>query len=419
MVEEAGPLPERAGWTGTQIAVLAILLVVTNGVTGSVIFFAIPTGPAALTVYHPWAGSERDLFLPVIDDFTDRTGIQVTDRTFRQEDLQPILPSQFAAQRTPADVIFMPGGFITDFGQDGHAMDVSRFINEADFIPTMLDPVKVGEVFYGAAFTAKVWGLWYRDSVFTTNGWDKNPGTFAEFQTMLGDIMADGTVPIVSGNGVGWPLTGVVEAFIATYGGAQMHKDLISGAKAFTDADVKAIFTDYLVPLLQAGYFDTAVEWTQGVQDLSDANNALYMMGSWLPTMSQTEDQDDMRTMNLPGGVTLADQGVQMSADFFFIPTYTTKPAEAQAFLEYLISPEGQEKQIEQGGHFATNLNADDSVAPPTFSGDLIAGKQPLADLDDSLAGDFQSTFWSQLQLLWADPFADLDTILQAIEAAR
>ncbi|MDX1534864.1 MAG: hypothetical protein R3291_04520, partial [Thermoplasmata archaeon] len=70
MAEEMGPMPERTGWTGTQVAVLVILLVVTNAVTASVMFFAFPAGPAgpaAITIYHPWAGSERDLFLPVLE----------------------------------------------------------------------------------------------------------------------------------------------------------------------------------------------------------------------------------------------------------------------------------------------------------------------------------------------------------------
>lgn len=419
-MEESVPAPPSGAWSGRNLAIIVALLVVTNAVTGVAIYFATPraAGTQAIVVYHPWSGSERDLFLPVLDDFTDRTGIQVTDRTFRQEDLQPILPSQFANGRTPADVIFMPSGFITQYGQDGHAMDVTSLITEADHLAGSLDPVKVGEVLYGAAYTMKVKpGFWYRDSVFTTNGWDKDPANFAGFQALLADIMGDGVVPIVSGDGVGWPLSDVVEHFIATYGGAQMHKDLVSGAKAFTDADVKSIFTTYLVPLLQAGYFDTPVEWTQGVQDLSDGENALYFQGSWLPTMSQTEDESDMRAMPLPGGV--ANQGVVAPVDYFFIPMYTDKPDEARAFLEYLISVEGQEKQIEQGGHFATNVNADPSKAPPTYSGDLIAGKEVLPDLDDTIAGNFQTTFWAQLQLLWDNPNTDIDTLLATIEGAR
>jgi multiple sugar transport system substrate-binding protein len=120
--------------------------------------------------------------------------------------------------------------------------------------------------------------------------------------------------------------------------------------------------------------------------------------------------------MALPGGV--ANQGVVFGVDYLFVPTYTTRMAEAQTLFDYLISVEGQEKQIEQGGHFATHVDADPSIAPPTFSGDLVAGKEIIPDLDDTIGGSFQTVFWSQLQLLWADP-SQLDAVLAAIEGAR
>jgi multiple sugar transport system substrate-binding protein len=414
-------MPEKTGWTGSQVAALVIILIVTNAVTGAVVFFAFPQAApeTVLVVYHPWSGSERDLFLPVLEDFTDRTGIKVTDVTFRQEDLQLILPAQFAAERTPADVIFMASGFIRDWGIDGHAVDMSGTLTEADYLAGSLDPIKDGSAIYGGAFTMKGKpGFWYKDSLFTSKGWDKTPANYNEFVDLLADISTDMT-PIVSGDGKGWPLSDVTEHFIATYGGAQMHKDLVSGAAAFTDADVKAVFADRLVPLLTAGYFGPLVEWTAGVKNLQDEDNALYFQGTWLPTMSQITDTGttaNMRAMALPGGV--ANQGVVFGVDYLFVPTYTTRMAEAQSLFDYLVSVEGQEKQIEQGGHFATHVDADPSIAPPTFSGDLVAGKEIIPDLDDTIGGSFQSVFWSQLQLLWADP-SQLDAVLLAIEGAR
>ncbi|MCJ2531041.1 MAG: ABC transporter substrate-binding protein, partial [Candidatus Thermoplasmatota archaeon] len=342
----------------------------------------------------------------------------VTDVTFRQEDLQLILPAQFAAERTPADVIFMASGFIRDWGIDGHAVDMSGTLDEADYLAGALDPISSGSAIYGGPSTGKVKpGFWYKNDLFTSSGWDTTPANYNEFVALLADIATDMT-PIVSTTD-GWPLSDVTEHFIATYGGAQMTRDLISGAAAFTDADVKAVFADRLVPLLEAGYFDSPVEWTAGVKNLQDGDNALYFQGSWLPTMSQITDTGttaNMRAMSLPGGV--ADQGVVFSVDYLFVPTYTTRMADAQAFFDYIVSVEGQEKQIEQGGHFATHVDADPTKAPPTFSGDLIAGKEILADLDDTIGGSFQTAFWAQLQLLWSDP-SQLDAVLAAIEGAR
>ena len=423
MAEEMGPMPERTGWTGTQVAVLVILLVVTNAVTASVMFFAFPAaappGPGALTVYHPWSGSERDLFLPVLAEFESQTGMTVSDVTFRQEDLQTALPIQFAAERSPADVIFMASAFIRDWGDQGWAVDQSGSVDTADFLGGVFDPVTSGSAVYGGAYTFKVKpGFWYKDSFFTSGGYNKNPATFADFQTLLGNIMGDGIVPIVSGNGVGWPLSDVTEHFIATYGGANMHRGLTAGTTSWTSTAVRDVFANNLVPLLTAGYFDTPVEWTAGVADLDAENNALYFQGSWLPTMSQTSDESDMRAMPLPGGVAESAKGVVAAVDYLFVPTYAQNPDGAQMLFDFLISGEGQTLQIAEGGHFATNVNADLTQAPPTYDPESLVGdRQLLPDLDDTIGGTFQTTFWAQLQALWANP-ATLDAVLAAIEAA-
>jgi multiple sugar transport system substrate-binding protein len=393
-----------------------VLLVVTNAITGAAVFFATPVEEEALVVIHPWSGSERELFLPVLQAFTQQTGIKVKDIIFRQEDLQPILPAQFEAGQTPGDVIFMASSFIREWGKDGHVVDVTAMVDETKYLAGAVDPVKDGETIYGGPYTGKVKpGFWYKKSLFEAKGWNQAPANFDEFKALLQTIKDSGITPIVSGDEVGWPLSDVVEHFIATYGGAQMHRDLITGAKSWTDPDVKDIFTTYIVPLLEAGYFGPPQEWTSGVQDLWDEKFALYFMGSWLPTMEQIGNVDDMAAMSLPGGV--ENQGVVFAVDYLFVPKYTDKMDQAMQLFQFLISREGQEAQIAEGGHFATHVEADPSVAPPAFqsAGELIAGKEILPDLDDTVGGEFQTTFWSQLKLLWVNPGA-LDDVLAAID---
>ncbi len=392
----------------------------SNNATVAVTVTVRIPAPTPVVVYHPWSGSERTRFLPVLDAFTTATGILVEDRTFRQEELQTILPAQFSASQTPADVIFMASSFIRDWGDQGWAMDVSGLVDTANFVPNSLVPVTSGTTIYGGAYTFKVKpGFWYKDSHFTARGWDDNPAAYSAFVSLLQTIQANGTVPIVSGDGVGWPLSDVTEHFIATYGGAQMHKDLTAGTLSWTDPSVKAIFTDFLVPILTAGYFDTPVEWTAGVSDLDSEKNALYFQGSWLPSMAQTSNESDIRAMPAPGGVAEAQRGVVVAVDYLFVPAFTSRPAEAQQLFQFLIGATGQTVQIQQGGHFATNLDADLTRAPPTYDQvRLVGDRQLLSDLDDTIGGTFQTTFWSQLQLLWADP-AQLDAVLATIEAAR
>ncbi len=411
-------MPEKTGWTGTQVGVLVILLVLTNAVTGAVVFFAFPqAGPTEIRVYHPWADSERDQFLVVLDAFTEQTGIQVTEVTFRQEQLQTLLPAQFSASKTPADVIFMASGFIRDWGDQGWAMDVTDRVDPANYIPEVVDPVTSGTTIYGAPFTYKPKpGFWYKDSLFTAKGWNKNPTTYAEFVTLLDTIMLDGMTPLVTGNGVGWPLSDMTEHFIATYGGAQMHKDLTAGTLSWTDPSVKTVFTDFLVPLITANYFDAPVAFDAGLADLWAERNAMYFQGTFILAFSQIEDATDMRFLAAPGGVATAGQ--VLSADYLFVPTFTEKQTEAMALLDFLTGVEGQEAQIGQPGHFPTFVNVDPTKAHACCDPSSVGDRIPLSDMDDTVGGTWQSAFWAQLQLLWANP-GQLDQILIDIQAAR
>ena len=376
-----------------------------------------PPPSRTISVIHPWSGSERDQFLTVLGAFTEKTGIIVEDRTFRQEELQTLLPAQFSASTTPADVIFMASGFIRDWGDQGWTMDVTGRVNPDDYIPEVLNPVTSGATIYGAPFTyIPKPGFWYKDSLFTARGWNQDPTTYTEFVALMDTIVADGMTPLVTGNGVGWPLSDMTEHFIATYGGAQMHKDLTAGTLSWTDPSVKAVFTDFLVPLITAGHFDQPVSFDAGVADLWAERNAMYFQGSFILRFSQIQDPSDMRFLPAPGGV--AAVGQVLAADYFFVPRFTENQTEALALFDFLKGVEGQELQIAHPGHFPTFVNVDPTKAHPCcdpfFGGTRIA----LPDMDDTVGGTWQTTFWAQLQLLWANP-TQLDAILAAIQAAR
>ncbi len=358
-----------------------------------------------------------DNFLPTLEAFTEQTGIETQYIIIRQEDLQPVLPTQFEAGQTPGDVIFMVESFIRDFGVDGHAVDVTDRVEPDKYTANALDQVTVGSDVYGGAFTgAAKPGFWYKKSFFSDNGLTV-PTTYAEFETLLEDIAAVSGIlnPIVSGDGVGWPLSDVTEHFIATYGGSAMNEDLISGDLAFTDASVKAVFEDYLVPLLEAGHFSEPVEWTSGVESFWNEDYGLYFMGSWITGMDQIGDPSDLGLFPLPGGV--AEQGVVFGPNYFFVPTYTGMMNEALLLFDFLAGAEGQTERVEAGGALPTHLDVDLSGFPG--EADVVAsmeGKNIIFDMDDTIGGDFQQTFWTQLQLLWVSP-GQLDAVLAAIDA--
>src|SRR6266508_3441551 len=243
---------------GRMVAVLIVLLIATNAVTAVTVYYV--TAPTvtvqSVRVIGPWAGPEKAKFLPVLNLFHNQTGINYEYITTRQEDLQSLLPNWFAAGRAPADLIFMPSSFIKTYGVQGHATDLASTITQSNYAAGALDPLKDGSKLYGGAYTGKIKpGFWYNKSFFTANNLQA-PTTFAGFEALLADIETRGLVtnqPIISGDGVGWPLSDVVEHSIATYGGPSMHRALMNGTLAWTDASVRNIFATYLVPTLTAG----------------------------------------------------------------------------------------------------------------------------------------------------------------------
>jgi len=366
-----------------------------------------------ITVIGPWAGAEMDAFLPVLERFEMLTGINVRYRIYRAEDLATLLPAQFAAGKAPGDVIFMWGWFIAEKAQEGHILEVTDLIDEADFLPGALDAVKVDGELYGASYTGKVKpGFWYKKSFFEAHGLTV-PQNWTEFVSLLETIKNDiGITPIVSGDGVGWPLSDVTEHFLITYGGPQLQLQLINGTASWTEDPVREIFADKLVPLLgEDGYFSEPIEWTAALERWWEGEFALYFMGSWITGM--VDDPNDLGVFSLPEA-----EGLVFCPDWFFIPKYTEYLEEAKELFKFLAGSEGQRVQVAQGGHIATNIHVPLDAYPEVDRrvAELTTGKTVLPDLDDSIGGEFQTTFWDQLKLLWVDP-TKLDDVLAAIQA--
>jgi multiple sugar transport system substrate-binding protein len=368
--------------------------------------------PVTITVIGGWTGVEMDAFLPVLQAFENQTGISVNYTYYSYWDLLTLLPEQFAAGTTPGDVIFMGSRFIKEKGQEGHIIDVTSLIDEANFSAGALGPVKVCDTLYGGAYTGKVKpGFWYRKSFFAAHNLTE-PTNWAEFLALLDDIAGISGIenPIASGDGVGWPLSDVTEHFLITFGGPQLHRNLTAGTVAWNSSQVRTIFADRLVPLLQ-GNFSDPIEWTTALDLWWNETYGLYFMGSWITGM--VDNATDLGVFSLPG-----NEGLVFNPDTFFIPAYTEHLEEAIQLFLFLAGAEGQTLQVEQGGHIATNLGVplDAYPAVDRMVVNLTTGKELLYDLDDAIGGVFQTTFWDQLKLLWVDP-ESLDDVLNALEA--
>lgn len=382
------------------------------------------TEKPTLTVFALWAGSEEYNFRQALGNFTEQTGIDVTYFSYTTQDLLIGVPMQLKSGSSIADVIIAPWpAWIQELSP--YLTSVNDIITESKYPANIISPVKdANNAIWAAPFklSGKP-GFWYKKSFFEDNGLIV-PTTFEEFKTLLADIQAISGIEaaIASGNTVAWPLSDQTEGFIMGLGGYQLQEELIAGPsqRNWTDPQVRQVFVN-LTRLLDDGYFSALGEWQSQITKFWNEQYGLYWMGSWMTTMPQIGNLSDLDFFGFPG-----TDGVVGAVDYAIIPKYAPHLAEAKELVDYLAGADAQEIMVRLGGFLGTNLDVNAS-AYKTLDKKVVdfmgqTGMHIVADLDDSIGGDFQTTFWDQLKTLWAGAVpretTTLNTVLDTLETA-
>jgi multiple sugar transport system substrate-binding protein len=424
------------GLSQTQwIAVILAIIIVIAVVVAAWYLYLQPVGPGKLTVISLWSGAEEDNFLQVLGNFTENTGIENRHIGYSTQELKITIPTQLAANASIFDLAIAPWpADILDWAEKGYLTEVTDLIDASKYPSGFINAVKdANGKIWAIPFKASAKpGFWYRKSIWQTNGWTvpTETTTYTEFKTLLATIKANGAAitgfkePIASGDGVGWPLSDTTEAFIMGLGGYQLQEELIEGpsTRNWTDPEVENVFSN-LTELLDMGYFGTPeLAWTDPLPDLWDGKYAMYFQGSFITGQTDyIQNVSDFDFFPFPGWSGETD-GAAGSVDYVILPKFTQNMDDAKNLLEYLAGTESQEIMVKLGGFLATNTDVPDTAYTTLDKKVLDFISQPsvhiVADLDDAIGGVFQTTFWSQLKLLWTDqPTRDnLDDFLQTLQ---
>lgn len=364
----------------------------------------IDTSP--LTVTIPWTGDAMDLFMPVVDGFEAKTGIKVKVLPYKTEDLGTLLPAQFMAQEPMADLMIMSWSWWIAENTE-HLVDLTDLTSDIDFLAETVDVD--GKVFGVPSYLFVKPGFWYRNSFFEANGLDQ-PQTWDEFLALLETIKGIDGIDAPISSPSGYPLADIVENFLGTFGGPELVNGLIDGEIAWTDPAVKEIFTDRLVPLLESGAFSTPVDRHSATDLWWEGDYAMHFYGNWVS--ESVDDPTDMGILTLPGATTVVG-----GSDWMFVPKYTERVDDAKAFIAYVISDEGMNLRLEKGGRLSSRADYPLDLYPPAESNlaSVISTFTVLPDLDDTIGGEWQETFWDQISLLWVEPSA-LDEVLEMVQ---
>jgi multiple sugar transport system substrate-binding protein len=403
-------------------AIVLIIIIIVAGVLLYVYYSPATTKP--LTVYALWSGTEQHNFEQVLGNFTQNTGIDVAYYGQTTSDLLITVPQQLSAPPYDVDVIIAPWpNWIKD--NSAYLTPVTDLVTTSQFPTNIITPVSMDGTLWAAPFklSGKP-GFWYRPSFFEANNL-KVPTTYDEFKnTLLPALQAVPGVEaaIASGvdaNGLGWPLSDVTEAFIIGLGGYQLQLDLETGpsVRNWTDPQVTAVF-DELTGLLEAGYFSTPAEWTGQIAKLWDGKYGLFFEGNFVTAQPEVQNKSDIDFFPFP-----ETNGVSGAVDYAVITKDAPHLDQAKQLVQYLAGADAQEILVRQGGALATNTGVPASAYTASdkkvvdFMGQ--AGITIVPDLDDTIGGQWQTTFWDQLKLLWTDPSTStMNSVLDALQAA-
>ncbi|MCU4972446.1 ABC transporter substrate-binding protein [Halobacteria archaeon AArc-m2/3/4] len=370
----------------------------------------------SISVTAVWTDDEEADFLAVVDHVEEETGLEIS---YEPRDTETLLTStlmDYEAGVATADVVVLPTeGRVRRDGAAGHLEPLGDLWNEDEY-STDHDTVAVDGEVYAAPFGMDLKpGFWYRPSFFDEHDLEE-PDDYDAFLELLAEIdgIEDVEAPLASGNGDGWPLSDVTEAFILRQDdGHQLQRDLIEGDAEFTDERVVTAFEE-LQELHLEGYFSELRDF--GIQyEFFWANETpLYFMGSWTPAFGAIEDPEDLDYFMLPG-----TEAMVSSINWFTVPAYTESTDAAREAVESIISPDGQQVWTERGGFVPSSLEVSEDAYELDIMRDLTEQADEVElvpDLDDALGDPFQAEFWSQLLGLWAEPDRDVQPIVESLD---
>ena len=161
-----------------------------------------------------------------------------------------------------------------------------------------------------------------------------------------------------------------------------------------------------------------SAEWTGQIAKLWDGKYGLFFEGNFVTAQPQVQDVSDIDFFPFP-----ETNGVSGAVDYAVITKEAPHLNEAKQLVQYLSGADAQEILVKQGGALATNTGVPATAYSASdkkvvdFMGQT--GITIVPDLDDTIGGQWQTTFWDQLKLLWTSPSsATMTTVLNNLQAA-
>ena len=387
----------------------------------------------SVSVMSTWSGPEQASFEAVIDGFTEQN--PDADVTYDSAgDALPTVLSTAVEGGNPPDVALVPQpGLVQGYVERGalQPLDFAQETISENFAESVIQTGTFDGQLYGLVFKASNKStVWYNVQAFEDAGVEP-PETWEDFLTVSETLKASGIPAYSLGGAEGWTLTDLFENIYVRTAGIDMYNQLSRHEIPWTDQSVKDALTEMARVV---GDTDNITGGTNGALQsdfatsvsnvfAEDPGAAMVIEGDFVPGVveSPLEAESGYNVFPFPS-INDSPPSVVASGDLAIL--FNDSPA-AQAFIEYLATPEAAEIWAGRGGFSSANQNLDPSVYPDAITqvtaSATAEAEQFVFDLSDLQPSAFGATegqgLWKLFQDFVRNP-DDVDGIAEQMEAA-
>ena len=378
-----------------------------------------------ISVAYQWSGSEEASFQTIIKPLEDACGIKINGTSTRDASVLDTM-----VKSSPPDVLFWPDlSPLKLYTSMLLPLDTVGG-NQSNYAPYWITMGTVNGKWLAIPAKADLKTIiWYSPTQFAALGYTV-PTSFADLQTLVDKMVADGHVPWSMGfnNGGaadGWTGSDFIQDILLATQGPDYVNGIIAGTTPYNDPGVVSVYQTYQKWASDAKYTVGGANGTVNTKFLdaiykvfANPPQALMVKQSGFaggsiatqyPTLKYGTDYDFFQ---FPGA-----KGMQGGADFMM--AFSNKPA-AQALIAYVTGTVGGQNWAKANFSVSPNKNANGNYTDPQeikFAQMLASASGFTVDIGDALGAPFNDAEWKGLVAIVQG--ADITTTLAGVAAAQ
>src|ERR687892_1403003 len=317
----------------------------------------------SVSVMSTWSGPEQASFEAVIDGFTEQN--PDVDVTYDSAgDALPTVLSTAVEGGNPPDVALVPQpGLVQGYVERDapQPLDFAQETISENFAESVIQTGTFDDGLYGLVFKASNKStVWYNVQAFEDAGVEP-PETWDDFLEVA-QTLEDSGIPAFSLAGAdGWTLTDLFENIYVRTAGIDMYNQLSRHEIPWTDQSVKDALTEMASIV---GDTDNITGGTNGALQSDFATSVSNVFAEDPGAATPLEAESGYNVFPFPS-INDSPPSVVASGDLAIL--FNDSPA-AQAFIEYLATPEAAQIWAGRGGFSSANQNLDPSAYPDAIT---------------------------------------------------